>query len=81
MRKIVLDTNCLLMSLPKISPYRMIWDEFLKGQLILCVSNEIIEEYMEILTQKTNSEIANNIVSLLLSKKMLSLLLPITNCI
>ena len=55
--KIVLDTNCLLMSLPKISPYRMIWDEFLKGQLILCVSNEIIEEYMEILTQKTNSEI------------------------
>lgn len=69
------------MSLPKISPYRMIWDEFLKGQLILCVSNEIIEEYMEILTQKTNSEIANNIVSLLLSKKMLSLLLPITNCI
>ena len=67
MRKIVLDTNCLLMSLPKISPYRMIWDEFLKGQLILCVSNEIIEEYMEILTQKTNSEIANNIVSLLLS--------------
>lgn len=45
MRKIVLDTNCLLMSLPKISPYRMIWDEFLKGQLILCVSNEIIEEY------------------------------------
>lgn len=81
MRKIVLDTNCLLMSLPKISPYRMIWDEFLKGQLILCVSNEIIEEYMEILTQKTNSEIANNIVSLLLSQKMLSLLLPITNCI
>ena len=69
MRKIVLDTNCLLMSLPKISPYRVIWDEFLKGQLILCVSNEIIEEYMEILTQKTNSEIANNIVSLLLSKK------------
>ena len=42
MRKIVLDTNCLLMSLPKISPYRMIWDEFLKGQLILCVSNEMI---------------------------------------
>ena len=25
MRKIVLDTNCLLMSLPKISPYRMIF--------------------------------------------------------
>lgn len=30
MRKIVLDTNCLLMSLPKNSPYRIIWDEFWK---------------------------------------------------
>lgn len=25
MKKIVLDTNCLLMSLPRISPYRLIW--------------------------------------------------------
>ncbi len=30
MRKIVLDTNCLLMSLPKPSPYRCVWDAFLK---------------------------------------------------
>lgn len=42
MRKIVLDTNCLLMSLPRISPYRKIWDDFLKGKLTLCVTNEII---------------------------------------
>lgn len=46
MRKIVLDTNCLLMSLPRISPYRKIWDDFLKGKLTLCVTNEIIEEYL-----------------------------------
>ena len=38
MRKIVLDTNCLLMSLPRISPYRKIWDDFLKGKLTLCVT-------------------------------------------
>ena len=31
MRKIVLDTNCLLISLPKISPYRIVWDAFLRG--------------------------------------------------
>ena len=49
MRKIVLDTNCLLMSLPRISPYRKIWDDFLKGKLTLCVTNEIIEEYLEII--------------------------------
>ena len=40
MRKIVLDTNCLLMSLPKISPYRIIWDEFLEGKLVLCVTSD-----------------------------------------
>ncbi len=38
MRKIVLDTNCLLMSLQKISPYRIIWDEFLEEKLVLCVT-------------------------------------------
>ena len=62
MRKIVLDTNCLLMSLPRISPYRKIWDDFLKGRLILCVTNEIIEEYLEIIEQKTNANIASNVV-------------------
>ncbi len=65
MRKIVLDTNCLLMSLPRISPYRKIWDDFLKGKLTLCVTNEIIEEYLEIIEQKTNANIASNVVNVL----------------
>lgn len=62
MRKVVLDTNCLLMSIPKISPYRRIWDDFLGGKIVLCVTNEIIEEYLEILSQKTTPIIASNIV-------------------
>ena len=61
MRKIVLDTNCLLMSLPKISPYRIIWDDFLKGKLTLCVTNEInfpkilvlkIKEFIDLLLKE-----------------------------
>ena len=56
MQRIVLDTNCLLMSLPRISPFRLIWDMFLEGQFILCVSTEIIEEYSEIISKKTTSE-------------------------
>lgn len=76
MRKIVLDTNCLLMSLPKISPYRMIWDDFLKGKLILCVTNEIVEEYLEILSQKTTSEIACNVVSVILSQSNVEFVTP-----
>ncbi len=76
MRKIVLDTNCLLMSLPKISPYRMIWDDFLAGKLILCVTNEIVEEYLEIIEQKTTAEIASNVVSVILSQKNVEFVTP-----
>ena len=76
MRKIVLDTNCLLMSLPRISPYRKIWDDFLKGKLTLCVTNEIIEEYLEIIEQKTNANIASNVVSVILSQKNVEFVTP-----
>lgn len=76
MRKIVLDTNCLLMSLPKISPYRRIWTDFLEGRVTLCVSNEIVEEYLEILTQKTSAEIASNVVSVILSRTNVEFVTP-----
>ena len=49
MKHIVLDTNCLLMSIPQHSPYRIVWNQFLLGKFVLCVSNEILEEYQEIL--------------------------------
>lgn len=75
-RKIVLDTNCFLMSIPKISPYRVIWDDFLNGSLTLCVSNEIVEEYLEILTIKTSYEIACNVVSVILSRPNVEFITP-----
>ena len=76
MRKIVLDTNCLLISLPKISPYRTVWDAFLRGSYQLCVSNEMIEEYLEILSLKINPRIATNVVSTILSSKHLCFVTP-----
>ena len=62
MRKIVLDTNCLLQSLPLHSPYHKIWTDVLSGEISLCVNTEILNEYEEILAQKTNVEIAHNVV-------------------
>lgn len=76
MKKIVLDTNCLLMSIPRISPYRCIWDKFLDGSLVLCVTNEIVEEYLEILSQKTSYEIACNVVSVILSRTNVEFITP-----
>ena len=58
MRTIVLDTNCLLARLPSISPYHQLWTEILNGSICLCLSNEILEEYEEILSQRTTPEIA-----------------------
>ena len=62
MRRIVLDTNCLLQALPSRSPYHKIWTEVLSGRIALCVNTEILSEYEEILAQKTNGEIARNVV-------------------
>lgn len=67
MQRIVLDTNCLLISLPKISPYHKVWTDFVSGKYLLCVSNEIIEEYLEVVALKTTNTIANNVVSTILN--------------
>lgn len=64
------------MSLPRISPFRIIWDMFLKGKFILCVSTEIIEEYSEIISKKTTSEIANNVIATILNAHNTELVTP-----
>ena len=63
---IVLDTNCLLMSLSRRSPYYPIWKNFTKGKYTLCVTNEILAEYEEILTEKVGAQIASNVITAIL---------------
>ena len=62
MRYIVLDTNCLLQALPSKSPYHKIWTDILDGKVSLCVNTDILEEYEEILAQKTTPDIAHSVV-------------------
>ena len=69
MRRIVLDTNCLIVSFPSKSPYHKIWEDFINGKYTLCVSNEILTEYEEILSRKTNSIFANNVIKTILNKQ------------
>lgn len=76
MKRIVLDTNCLLMSIPQHSPYRIVWTQFLLGEFELCVSNEILEEYQEILARKTTPSIASNVVSIMLNAPNICLVTP-----
>ena len=65
--KVVLDTNILLVSIPKKSPYRIIFDALLAGKFKLIISNEILSEYTEIIAQKANAIVATNICEMLLS--------------
>lgn len=49
MRYVVLDTNCLLQSLSQRNRYYKVWEDFVMGEYVLCVSNDILEEYEEII--------------------------------
>ena len=62
MRRIVLDTNCLLQALPSHSPYHKIWTEVMAGSISLCVNSDILSEYEEKLAEKTTPEIARNVL-------------------
>ena len=64
--RIVLDTNCLLAIIPKVSPYRFVFDCFRSGRFELAVSSEILLEYQKIAAQKMTPQIAENILELLL---------------
>jgi len=49
------------------SPNRWIFDKILAGEFMLCISNEILLEYEEVLTAKTTSEVASNFTDFLVS--------------
>lgn len=68
MERIVLDTNCLIMAISSRTRYHKIWESFLAGEFILCISNEILEEYEEIISKNVNSKIAGIVVYTILTR-------------
>ena len=62
-RQVVLDTNCLVQMISVHSPYRSAWQSFRQGRYTLCVSNDILNEYSEILERVANATVAHNIVN------------------
>ena len=68
MRRIVLDTNCLLMALPSRSPYHRVWTDFLSGTLAFCVSTEILNEYEEIIGKQSSPTLAEAVIQALINR-------------
>lgn len=58
MARLVLDTNSLIQCIARRSRYHAIWLSLLDGRNSLCVSNEILEEYEEILERKASHTFA-----------------------
>ena len=70
MENIVLDTNCLIASIKRDSIYFPIWRDFIAGKYCLCFTDEILNEYEEIITQRTGSaEVAQNIIRAILNRR------------
>jgi len=76
MNPVVIDTNCLLQIISRKSPYRPIWDAFIAGRYDLCVTNEILDEYQEILEQQITPTVAENVVMLILNQQNVRLIDP-----
>ena len=69
MRRIVLDTNCLLMCVAPRSPYHKVWQDFLEGKVEWCVTTEILSEYAEILEKKTSAWFAETVVNTIVNNE------------
>jgi putative PIN family toxin of toxin-antitoxin system len=74
--RIVFDTNCLLRVLPKKSPYRCLWDAFLRGEFELCYTTEILQEYEEILSRFYFPKIADFTIGTLIKSKNTVQIIP-----
>ena len=67
MSRLVLDTNCLIQIISPKSKFHCLWDNFMNGKDTLCISNEILEEYIEILQKLIGIETAELVVKTLIN--------------
>ena len=77
--RIVLDTNCLIQSISPRSRYYAVWESLVDGRNTLCVSNEIIMEYLEILQRLTDHDTAETIIKTIINSKFVEFITPYYN--
>lgn len=63
--KVVLDTNCLKPIVIPGSYCWNVWVAFISGEYTLCVSNEIIMEYREVLSRLYTTEFAEMVLNVI----------------
>lgn len=61
-RYVVIDTNCLVQMLSAHGSYYSAWQAYRRGEYMLCVSNEILNEYQEVIERVANVTVADNVI-------------------
>ena len=77
--RIVLDTNCLIQIISPHSEYHDVWRSLTGGENVLCISNEIIEEYVEILERLFNHQFAETVVKTIVNSPFVEFVTPYYN--
>lgn len=62
-----MDTNTLVQCISPQCRYRKIWDSYAVGEYLLCVSDEILNEYEEILERLAGVDVAKYAVEAILN--------------
>ena len=75
-KRIVLDTNCLLACISSYTENFKVWQGFQQGRFTLCVSNDILEEYQEIIARKTSATVAENVVNAIVESEYVEFIDP-----
>jgi putative PIN family toxin of toxin-antitoxin system len=65
--KIVLDTNCLLVSVQEYSNFYWLWKAFRNKRFVLCYTSEILNEYQEVLSYYYSASLAQYVVDAILN--------------
>ena len=76
MQNIVLDTNSLVMAISADNEYYKVWQDFLDGKYNLCISNEILEEYVEVIGRNLKPLLADMISYVILNSENVVLVDP-----
>ena len=67
MIKVVMDTNALIQCIASRNVYHKIWEMMLDGRFALCVSNEILSEYAEILERYLSPRFAELAIDVIIN--------------
>lgn len=65
--RLVLDTNSLIQCISRRSRYHDLWLSFIDGRNQLCVTTEILNEYVEILQRETTENFASILLEVILN--------------